>query len=60
MYVKIMNIAVWKRQRKSIKTYSQGKESIKISLVIYAELESLLKIINTCHNSPGKSSTPKK
>ena len=39
--------------------YSQGEKSMKVPFVIYADLESLLEKINTCHNNPEKSSTTK-
>ena len=32
---------------------------MKVPFIIYADLESLLEKINTCHNSPKKSSTGK-
>ena len=32
---------------------------MKVPLVIYADLESLLEKMNTCHNNPEKSSTTK-
>ena len=39
--------------------YNQGEKSMKVSFIIYANLESLLEKINTCHNNPGKSSKSK-
>ena len=39
--------------------YNHGKKSMKVPFTIYADLESLLKKINTCHNNPEKSSTTK-
>ena len=39
--------------------YSQGEKSMKVPFIIYADLESLLEKINTCHNNPEKSSTTK-
>ena len=32
---------------------------MKVPLTIYADLESLLEKMNTCHNNPKKSSTTK-
>ena len=32
---------------------------MKVSFIIYANLESLLEKMSTCHNNPKKSSTPK-
>ena len=39
--------------------YNQGKKSMKVLFIIYADLESLLEKMNTCHNNPEKSSTTK-
>ena len=39
--------------------YNQGEKSIKVPFIIYADLESLLEKMNTCHNNPEKSSTTK-
>ena len=39
--------------------YNQGEKSVKVPLVIYADLESLLEKMNTCHNNHEKSSTTK-
>ena len=39
--------------------YNQGEKSIKVSFIIYADLEPLLEKINTCQNNPEKSSTAK-
>ena len=39
--------------------YNHGEKSIRAPFVIYADLESLLEKMNTCHNNPEKSSTPK-
>ena len=38
---------------------NQGEKSIKVPFIIYADLESLLEKMNTCHNNPEKSSTVK-
>ena len=37
--------------------YDKGEKSMKVPFIIYADLESLLEKMNTCHNSPEKSST---
>ena len=37
--------------------YSHGE--MKVPFIIYADLESLLEKMNTCHNNPKKSSTTK-
>ena len=39
--------------------YNQGEKSMKVPFIIYADLESLLEKINTCHNNPEKSSKTK-
>ena len=39
--------------------YNQGEKSMKVPFTIYADLESLLEKMNTCHNNPEKSSTTK-
>ena len=39
--------------------YNHGEKSMKIPFIIYADLESLLEKINTCHNNSKKSSTSK-
>ena len=39
--------------------YNYGEKSMKAPFIIYADLESLLEKINTCHNNPEKSSTTK-
>ena len=39
--------------------YNHGENSMKVPFIIYADLESLLEKMNTCHNNPKKSSTTK-
>ena len=39
--------------------YKHGEKSMKTPFIIYADLECLLKKMNTCHNNPEKSSTTK-
>ena len=39
--------------------YNQGEKSMKVPFIIYADLESLLEKMNTCHNNPEKLSTTK-
>ena len=39
--------------------YNHGEKSMKVPFTIYADLESLLEKMNTCHNNPEKSSTNK-
>ena len=40
--------------------YIVGEKSLKVSFIIYADLECLLQKINTCQNNPEKSYTEKK
>ena len=47
-----------KKDNKKLKYNHRGK-SMKVPFIIYADLESLLEKINTCHNNPKKSSTTK-
>ena len=39
--------------------YNQGDKSLKLTFMIYADLECLLKKIDTCYNNPGLLSTTK-
>ena len=39
--------------------YNHGEKSMKALFIIYADLESLLEKMNTCYDSPEKSSTNK-
>ena len=39
--------------------YNYGEKYMKVPFVIYADIESLLEKMNTCHNNPEKSSTAK-
>ena len=39
--------------------YNDGEKSMKLSFLIYADLESLLEKMSTCQNNPNKSSTTK-
>ena len=39
--------------------YNQGNKSLKLLFIIYADLECLLKKIDTCYNDPNISSTTK-
>ena len=40
--------------------YNPGEQSLKVPLIIYADLECLLQKINTCQNNPDKSYTGEK
>ena len=59
MYVRIMIIAMPKEYNKVLK-YNHGEKSMKVSFIIYADLECLLEKMSTCHNNSQKSSTTKK
>ena len=37
--------------------YNQGEKSVKLSFVIYADLECSLEKMSTCQNNPYESST---
>ena len=39
--------------------HNQGEKSVKVPFIIYADLESLLEKMNTCHHNPEKSSATK-
>ena len=47
-----------KKDNKILK-YNHGEKSMKVPFTIYADLESLLEIMNTCHDNPKTSSTNK-
>ena len=47
------------KENNKILKYNHGEKSMKVSFIIYADLESFLEKINTCHNNPKKSSTTK-
>ena len=38
---------------------NHGEKSMQVPFIIYADLESLLEKVNTCHNNPKKLSTTK-
>ena len=44
---------------KKILKYNSGEKSMEVPFIIYADIESLLEKMNTCHNNPEKSSTTK-
>ena len=39
--------------------YNHGEESMRVPFIIYADWESLLEKMSTCHNIPKNSSTTK-
>ena len=47
------------KEYNKILKYNNGKKSIKVPFIIYADLESLLEKMSTCHNNLEKSSTTK-
>ena len=46
-------------ENNKILKYNQGEKSMKVTFIIYADLECLLEKMNTSHNNPEKSSTTK-
>ena len=46
-------------ENNNIIKYNHGEKSIKLSFVIYADLECLLEKMSTCINNPNESSTTK-
>ena len=40
--------------------YNPGEKSLKVPVIIYADLECLLEKIDTCQNNPEESYTEKK
>ena len=52
------NIEIPCPNNNSIK-YNQGEKSLELPFIIYADLECLLKKIDTCYNNPDLSSTTK-
>ena len=47
-------------ENNKILKYIPGEKSLRVSFIIYADLECLLRKINTCMNNPEKSHTEKK
>ena len=48
------------KENNKVLKYNHREKSMKAPFVIYADLESLLEKMSTCHNNPTKSSTTKK
>ena len=44
---------------KKVLKYNHGEKSMRTPFIIYADLESLLEKMRTCHNNPKKSSATK-
>ena len=51
-------VEIPKEDNKILK-YNHAEKSMKVPFTIYADLESLLEKLNTCHNNPKKLSTTK-
>ena len=49
----------WLKKDNKILKYNYGEISMKVPFVIYADVESLLEKMSTCHNNPKKLSTTK-
>ena len=47
------------KEDNKILKYNHGEKSMNVPFIIYADLESLLEKMNTCHSDPKKSSTTK-
>ena len=43
------------KEDNEILKYNHEEKSMKVPFIIYADLESLLEKVNTCHNNPKKS-----
>ena len=56
-YVKITIIVILKCL--VLIKYNSGEKSLELPFIIYADLECLLKKIDTCYNNPELSSTTK-
>ena len=44
-------------EHNKILKYNEGEQSMRVPFITYAHLECLLEKMNTCHNTPEKSST---
>ena len=47
------------KEGNKILKYNHRTKSMKVSFIIYADMESLLERISACYNNPKKSSTTK-
>ena len=47
------------KEDNKVSKYNHGEKSMKVSFIIYADMESLLEKIITCHNNLKNSSTTK-
>ena len=48
-----------KENNNKILKYNHGEKPMIVSFIIFADMESLLKKIDTCHNNPKRPSTSK-
>ena len=46
-------------ENNKILKYNPGEKCVRVPFITYADLESLLEKISTCHNNAKKSSTTK-
>ena len=44
------------KEDNKILKYNHGEKSVKVPFIVYADLESLLEKMSTCHNNPNESS----
>ena len=51
---KLCYVEMPKKDNKILK-YNHGEKSMKVPFIIYADFESLLEKMDTCHNNPEKS-----
>ena len=51
---KLCYVEMPKKDNKILK-YNHGEKSMKVPFIIYADVESLLEKMDTCHNNPEKS-----
>ena len=47
------------KEDNKILRYNQRGKSMKVSFIIYSDLDSLLEKLSTCHSSPNKLLTTK-
>ena len=52
-------IIVMPKEETKILKHNHGEKSMKVPFIIYADIDSLLEKMSTCHNNPKKSTTTK-
>ena len=52
-------IIVMPKEETKILKHNHGEKSMKVPFIIYADIDSLLEKMSTCHNNPKKSTTNK-